>query len=258
MYNSLLFNSDLNAANLDLIKVLFGQTDPTVNPKEETKKIEFLNKNINEYQKEAIEFCIRTKEIGLIHGPPGTGKTTTIAELIVQLVKNGQKLLVLAPSNIAVDNIVEKLINYKKSGLYEDLEICRLGHPARFLESSLEVCLDSKIDDSNFSKLVKSSKLEIERISKEINRTKAKDEKKKKIDELYGLRKEMKGFYKQIVNDIYLKCNVILATCIGAADKYLNKILAKINGNLFDTVIIDESAQATEALCWVGINSGKK
>ena len=247
----------MNSANLDLIKVLFGLTDPTMIT-DEIKKVEFLSNNLNEYQKQAIEFCMRTKEIGLIHGPPGTGKTTTIAELIVQLIKNGQKLLVLAPSNIAVDNIVEKLLNYKNKGLYEDIEICRLGHPARFLESSLEVCLDSKIEDSNFSKMVKSYKLEIEKVSKEISRAKAKDEKKKKTDEVFRLRKEMKGFYKQIVNDIYLKSNVILATCINAADKYLNKILTKLQNNCFDTVIIDECAQATEALSWVGINSGKR
>ena len=108
--------NDLNSGNLDLIKVLFGLTDPIVtNEFENVKKLEFYSQSLNEFQKSAIEFCLRTKEIGLIHGPPGTGKTTTIAELIVQCVKNNQKLLVLAPSNIAVDNIVEKLLNYKKS-----------------------------------------------------------------------------------------------------------------------------------------------
>jgi ATP-dependent RNA/DNA helicase IGHMBP2 len=75
--------------------------------------------------------CLKAKDIGIIHGPPGTGKTTTIVEFIKQAVKiQGAKVLCCAPSNIAVDNILERLI------VRANIPKCvRIGHPARMLES---------------------------------------------------------------------------------------------------------------------------
>ena len=71
------------------------------------------------------------QDIGMIHGPPGTGKTTTVVELILQTVKlQKSKVLACAPSNIAVDNIIERL-----HACEPNLRIVRIGHPARLLES---------------------------------------------------------------------------------------------------------------------------
>ena len=108
-----------------LVNVLFDVYEPTYNDSEEKidyikNKLKFYNDNLNQSQKEAVEFALTVNEIGLIHGPPGTGKTTTIVEIILQLVKLGKKILVVAPSNIAVDNIAEKLIDFKD----EDLIVC--------------------------------------------------------------------------------------------------------------------------------------
>ena len=69
------------------------------------------NNNLNESQKEAIEFALKQKELAVIHGPPGTGKTTTLVEYITLEVKQGSKILCCAPSNVAVDNLLEKLAN---------------------------------------------------------------------------------------------------------------------------------------------------
>ena len=71
------------------------------------------NNNLNESQKEAIEFALKQKELAVIHGPPGTGKTTTLVEYITLEVKQGSKILCCAPSNVAVDNLLEKLANNK-------------------------------------------------------------------------------------------------------------------------------------------------
>jgi len=94
----------------------------------------WFNKNLNEFQKDTIMHCLSSRELALIHGPPGTGKTTTIVELILQNARlyPHSKILCCAPSNIAVDNIAEKLIQCK-----EAIPIVRVGHPARMMESVL-------------------------------------------------------------------------------------------------------------------------
>ena len=77
----------------------------------------------------------------MIHGPPGTGKTTTVVELILQTVKTQRsKVLACAPSNIAVDNIIERLHASEPT-----LKIVRIGHPARLLESVQQFCLDALV-----------------------------------------------------------------------------------------------------------------
>ena len=91
--------------------------------------------SLNDSQKEAIRFALSSREIALIHGPPGTGKTHTLIELILQLLDRKQRLLVCGPSNISVDNIVERLAPHK-------IPMVRLGHPARLLPNVLNHSLE--------------------------------------------------------------------------------------------------------------------
>jgi ATP-dependent RNA/DNA helicase IGHMBP2 len=95
-----------------LSDVLFGSSCPVVSTK--FPGIKPFNANLNESQLEAITFALGANDLALIHGPPGTGKTTTVAEFILQCVKRGERVLVAAPSNVAVDNIVEKLATHAK------------------------------------------------------------------------------------------------------------------------------------------------
>ena len=103
-------------------------------------KNRWINTNLNDIQMETILHCLKSRDISLIHGPPGTGKTTTIVELILQHARlyPHSKILCCAPSNIAVDNIAEKLIQSKDA-----IPIVRVGHPARMMESVLCRCLDA-------------------------------------------------------------------------------------------------------------------
>ncbi|KAI7297451.1 DNA helicase, partial [Hortaea werneckii] len=97
-----------------LTQVLFGQTSPTPLAEEELKQeIPWNDPSLNDSQKEAIRFTLATREVSLIHGPPGTGKTHTLIELILQLLARNQRILVCGPSNISVDNIVERLSSHK-------------------------------------------------------------------------------------------------------------------------------------------------
>ena len=148
--------------------------------------LNYFNNQLNESQKNAIKFALKVNEIGLIHGPPGTGKTTTIVEIILQLVKLDNKILVVAPSNIAVDNIGEKLIKYKNifnkdkkdKNFKLDFDLVRIGHPARLLPSVINDCLDSKMENSQNAKFVKQVKREIEEKKKELNKYHIKKRKK--------------------------------------------------------------------------------
>ncbi|QCK15125.1 IGHMBP2 family helicase [Mangrovivirga cuniculi] len=114
-------------------------------PREENEKpleeLSYSNSKLNSKQKFAIEKCLQSKDLFLLHGPPGTGKTTTLTEIIYQEVKVGKKVLATADSNTAVDNMVEKLM---KSGL----KVLRIGNPARIHQELIPVCLDYKIQNT--------------------------------------------------------------------------------------------------------------
>ena len=99
----------------NLKEVLFGLLPPS---QLETPGYKFINQELDETQMEAVRLCLKQQEIGIIHGPPGTGKTTTLLEIIQQEVKFGKKVLFSAASNTAVDNMSERLAK-------EDLKIVR-------------------------------------------------------------------------------------------------------------------------------------
>lgn len=102
----------------------------------------WFNKGLNDSQRSAIQRGLEAKDVCLIHGPPGTGKTTTVVEFIRQAAKMGHKVLACAPSNVAVDNLVARLAVEVKG---QPLRIVRLGHPARVTEDVLKHCLDACI-----------------------------------------------------------------------------------------------------------------
>ncbi|KAI8905628.1 IGHMBP2 protein [Gorgonomyces haynaldii] len=118
---------DLEAPS-SLLQVLLEQQEPTFGQ----DPIEtYFDPDLNEPQKLAVQKTLDAHQISLIHGPPGTGKTQVCVEIIRQFVKRKLKVLVCAPSNVAVDNLVERLSKAK-------LDMVRVGHPARVLESVLQ------------------------------------------------------------------------------------------------------------------------
>ena len=105
---------------------------------------------LNESQRKAVAIALSTKDFCVIHGPPGTGKTTTVVELIRQLVLRGDRVLAVAPSNIAVDNLAERL-SVTPRGQEKKLRLLRVGHPARITPTILKNTLEavtSRGDDS--------------------------------------------------------------------------------------------------------------
>jgi len=225
------------------ICVLFGQGSPSPlptnlnDPTNPLHKLEWLDQNLNDSQKDAIKFALSSREIALIHGPPGTGKTHTLIELILQLLKQKKRLLVCGPSNISVDNIVERLAPHK-------VPMIRLGHPARLLPSVLNHSLDILTRTSEAASLVQDIRKEMDSKQASIRKTRNGRERKQIYTELKELRKEYKERERGCVENLVKGSKVVLATLHGAGGFHLK-------GQEFDVVIVDEASQALEAQCWV-------
>ena len=112
------------------MNVLFEAAEPRI-ANDKNIEIEWVNQGLNDAQKQAIKTSLQCVDVAMIHGPPGTGKTTTVVEFIAQTCElQKSKVLACAPSNIAVDNIIERLHEADPK-----LKIVRIGHPARLLAS---------------------------------------------------------------------------------------------------------------------------
>ncbi|GIZ40224.1 hypothetical protein CKM354_000357400 [Cercospora kikuchii] len=223
-----------------LIRVLFGQSSPTpVLDSELTNEVQWKDPTLNQSQKDAIRFALATREIALIHGPPGTGKTHTLIELILQLVQRGMRLLVCGPSNISVDNIVERLASYK-------IPMVRLGHPARLLPSVLSHSMEVLSRTSDAAAIVADIRSEMDSKQASIRKTRNGRERKAIYGEIKELRKEYRQRENRVVGEILKSSKVVLSTLHGAGS-------FQLKDEKFDVVIVDEASQALEAQCWIPV-----
>ncbi|KAH9909332.1 DNA helicase [Xylariomycetidae sp. FL2044] len=231
------------------MRVLFGLSTPSpvtadLSAHPEFGKIDWLDPSLNDSQKDAIRFALASREIALIHGPPGTGKTHTLIELILQMVKRGMRILVCGPSNISVDNIVERLSPH-------GVPILRLGHPARLLPSVLDHSLDVLTQTSEAGLIVRDVRSEMDAKQAAIKKAKRGKDRKAAYDELKHLRKEFRERERRCVSTLVGGSKVVLATLHGAGG-------AQLRHDEFDVVVIDEASQALEAQCWVPLLAAKK
>ncbi|KAF2432764.1 DNA helicase [Tothia fuscella] len=232
------------------IRVLFGQSSPTPIPKDLNDpslgfdKLKWVNPSLNDSQKEALKLALASREVALIHGPPGTGKTHTLIELILQLLQQNLRLLVCGPSNISVDNIVERLAPHK-------VPMIRLGHPARLLPSVLNHSLDVLTRTSDAAEIVQDIRKEMDTKQASIRKTRNGRERRVIYGELKELRKEFRERERNCIDTLVRGSKVVLATLHGAGGFHLKN-------QQFDVVIIDEASQALEAQCWVPLLGAKK
>ncbi|KAK9726065.1 hypothetical protein RND81_05G187700 [Saponaria officinalis] len=226
----------------DLVPVLFGEMPPLRSKKDVT--FSPVNLNLDHSQKAAISKALSSNNIFLLHGPPGTGKTTTVVEIILQEVKRGSKILACAASNIAVDNIVERLACHR-------VKLVRVGHPARLLPQVLESALDSQVLRGDNNSLANDIRKEIKALTGKLLKVKDKSTKRDIIRELRTLSKEERKRQQLAVADVTKNADVILTTLTGALTRKLENIT-------FDLVIIDEAAQALEIACWIALLKGSR
>ena len=225
-------------------RVLFGHTSPSPPDFESVGQVEFIDPTLNDSQKEAIRFALASREIALIHGPPGTGKTHTLIELILQLLRRNLRILVCGPSNISVDNIVERLVPHK-------VPLIRVGHPARLLSSVMDHSLEVLTQTSDAAGIVKDVRKEIDEKQASIRKTRTGRERRDIYRDLKDLRKEFREREAKCVDDLVTGSKVVLATLHGAGGHQLKN-------QKFDVVLIDEASQALEAQCWVPLLTASK
>jgi DNA polymerase alpha-associated DNA helicase A len=226
------------------VRVAFGHTTPLQPDYEAAGPVEFLDPTLNDSQKEAIRFALASRDIALIHGPPGTGKTHTLIELIIQMVKRNLRVLVCGPSNISVDNIVERLAPSK-------IPVVRIGHPARLLPSVLDHSLEVLTQTSDAAAIVRDVRKEIDEKHASIRKTRFGREKRAIYQDIKELRREFRERESKCVDNLVRGSSVVLATLHGAGGHQLKN-------QKFDVVIIDEASQALEAQCWIPLLSAPK
>jgi len=230
-----------------LIQILTGNARPTFN----TDVHIYNDPKLNSIQQVAVNKIMQANELAIVHGPPGTGKTTTLVQAIKTLIKQGERqVLVVAPSNTAVDLLSEKLSD-------EGLNVLRVGNPARVSERLMSLTLDSKMSGHGTMKDIKRLKKqagEFKDMAHKYKRNfgKAEREQRKALfDEAYKIMKEVTRLEQYISDDLRAKAQVITATLVGA-NHYTVRDLR------YNTVVIDEAGQALEPACWIPILKAKK
>lgn len=224
-----------------LKSVLLGNAEAKFTLENTPEKVPALN----EKQNEALNLVKQASDIAIIHGPPGTGKTTTVVEAILQVLKEEKQVLVCAPSNAAVDLLVEKLSE-------KQIEVLRIGNPARVTEEQLNKTLDAGIANHKYYKELKTLKRkadEFRNLARKYKRNFGPAEREQRrilFEEAGKLRKESEKLELFISNDIISKAQVIASTLIGANNFVLKEIK-------FRTAFVDEAAQALEPASWIPV-----
>ncbi len=215
-----------------------------------TEKVKVDFPQLNASQNQAVNLIKDANDLAIVHGPPGTGKTTTLVESIYFTLKTESQILVCAPSNAAIDLLAEKLGE-------KGLNVVRIGHPARVTDEMLSKTMDARIaHHPNYKdlKAVKKQAEEYYRTAMKYKRNFGHEERQQRrllLQESGKLRKEADHLKYYISNDILSNAQIIACTMVGASN-YM------IRDRRFNTVFIDEAAQGMEPATWIPITKAKR
>jgi predicted DNA helicase len=259
-----------------LKEVIMGKTEPEKFSAGEPDY--WHNRDLNESQKEAVKNSLGAKDFHLVHGPPGTGKTTTAIEIIKQHIDQGDQVLAVADSNIAVDNMLEFLLE-------EDVQAVRVGHPARITPKLREHTIDNiveKNDNYQKSQELREQAFELKDKQDELTYPSGKYRRgmsDEQIKDLAGKGQGSRGVSSEKIQDMAEaieledKIDDLFDKSRQFEDKAVKQVLSAMNvvcttnstagsgimaDHEFDVVVIDEATQATEPSCLIPITKAKK
>ena len=232
--------SSADRGRLDVLKQrLLGKESPIFHePRDWT-----LLSALDESQQAAVNHALAAEHLAVIHGPPGTGKTTTVIELIRQAVRRGERVLACAPSNLAVDNLLERLVAAGE-------RVIRIGHPARVLPELREHTLDVLVESHPDLKLAREWTKEAWKLRRQANRftraAPAPGARRDAREEAKRLLHDARQVESRLVEYLLDSAQVVCATLTGLNDDLLGE-------RQFDLAVIDEAAQSTEPPCWIPV-----
>lgn len=207
-------------------------------PGEELKLPDISVPFLNDAQQKAVNKVLRARDVAVVHGPPGTGKTTTLVEAIHETLRKESQVLVCAQSNMAVDLICERLSE-------RGISVLRIGNPSRVTDRMLESAYERRFEAHPDYPSLWSVRKAIRELRGHRHRS---DQWHRKIE---GLKSKAVELELRINNDIFNDSKVIASTLVSSAHRVLD-------GRKFHSVFIDEAAQALEAACWIAIRKAHR
>lgn len=196
---------------------------------------------LNCTQEEAVNKVLHAKDVAIVHGPPGTGKTTTLVEAIYETLHRENQVLVCAQSNMAVDWISEKLVD-------RGVSVLRIGNPSRVNDKMLSFTYERRFESHPDYMQLWSIRKAIRELYGRIRKSSDREQIRTKINSLKDRATELEI---RINEALFSEARVIACTLVGSANRILT-------GQKFGTVFIDEAAQALEAACWIAIRKADR